>query len=49
MTPEQLHRLRALLARGCFLPEARALALLMLKIHERKSPGATIAIRSPGR
>lgn len=37
MTPEQLHRLRALLARGCFLPEARELALLMLAIHERRN------------
>lgn len=37
MTDEQLHRLLALLARGCFLPEARALALLMLKIHERRN------------
>lgn len=37
MTPEQLHRLRALLARGLFFPEARALAVLMLKIHERRN------------
>ena len=37
MTPAQVDRLHALLARGCFLPEARALALLMLKIHERRN------------
>ena len=37
MTPEQLTRIRALLARGCFFPEARTLALTMLKIHERRN------------
>lgn len=37
MTPAQVAQLRALLARGCFLPEARELALLMLKIHERRN------------
>lgn len=29
-------RIRALLARGCFLPAARELAELMLKIAERR-------------
>lgn len=37
MTPEQLTRIRALLARGCFFPEGRTLANLMLKIHERRN------------
>ena len=37
MTPEQANRIRALLARGCFFPEGRTLALLMLKIHERRN------------
>ena len=42
MTPEQLDRLRSLLARGCFLPEARELALLLLKIHERRTQRAKV-------
>lgn len=37
MTPEQANRIRALLARGCFFPEAHMLALTMLKIHERRT------------
>ena len=37
MTPDSIARLRALLARGCFLPAARELALLLLKIHERRN------------
>lgn len=42
MTPDQLNRLRSLLARGCFLPEARELALLMLAIHERRAQRAKV-------
>jgi len=37
VTTEQLTRIRALLARGCFFPEGRTLALTMLKIHERRN------------
>ena len=37
MTPDQANRIRALLAGRMLLPEARTLALLMLKIHERKN------------
>lgn len=37
MTPEQLARLRTLLAGRMLFPEARALALTMLKIHERRN------------
>jgi hypothetical protein len=37
VTTDQANALRALLARGCFLPAARDLALLMLKIHDRRT------------
>lgn len=33
--PEIIARLRALLARGCFLPDARALAITLLRILSR--------------
>jgi hypothetical protein len=36
VTPAELDRLRAAMARPMFFPEARALALLMLAIHERR-------------
>lgn len=38
MTPEQLHRLRTLLAGKMLFPEARALAELMLRIATRRTP-----------
>ena len=37
MTTEQLTRIRALLAGRMLFPEARALANLMLQIHERRN------------
>lgn len=37
MTPEQANRIRALLAGRMLFPEARTLALTMLKIHERRN------------
>ena len=37
MSNEQATRIRALLARGCFFPEGRTLANLMLQIHERRN------------
>ena len=36
MSNEQATRIRALLAGRMLLPEARTLALTMLKIHERR-------------
>ena len=40
--PDLIPRLRALLARGCFFPDARALAQLMLSIAERRAAAKVI-------